>query len=65
MLKNKLKEIRMRNYMMKQKEFADMLGVNIKSYSTWEKGDIKPSVEAALTISEKLGLKVEDIWSID
>lgn len=64
-IKNKLKEIRMREYMMKQKEFAEFLGVNSKSYFSWEKETIKPSVEIALEIAKKLNRSVEDIWYLD
>lgn len=35
--KNKLKEIRMREYCMNQKEFSALINVDNKTYSNWEK----------------------------
>lgn len=64
-MKNRLKEIRMKEYMMKQKEFAEFLGVNNKSYFAWEKETIKPSIEIALEIAKKLNRRVEDIWYLE
>lgn len=61
-VKNKLKEIRMREYMMEPKEFADMLGINIKTYYPWELGSAIPSLKKCLEIAEKLNRKVDDIW---
>jgi DNA-binding XRE family transcriptional regulator len=37
-VKNKLREIRMREYLMNPKEFAEMLGINRKTYYGWELG---------------------------
>lgn len=64
-LENKLKEIRMREYMLKQKEFSEMLGYKNSSYFGWESGANKPSVEVALDIAKKLNKKVEEIWYLD
>ncbi len=65
MIINKLKEIRMKEYLMNQKEFSEMLEVSNKSYSVWEKGSSKPAVDLALKIAKKLNRKVEDIWSLE
>lgn len=62
MLKNKLKEIRMREYMMSQKDFADMLGFNYGSYSQIENNKKSVSLENAYDIAEKLNKKIEDVW---
>lgn len=64
MLKNKLKEIRMKEYMMTQKEFADMLGINNTTYSKIENYKKSVSLENAYVIAEKLNKKIEDIWYI-
>lgn len=50
---------------MKQKEFAEFLHVNSKSYFAWEKETIKPSIEVALEIAKKLNRRVEDIWYLE
>jgi len=62
MVKNKLKEIRMREYMMEPSEFAKLIDVNIKAYYQWESELSKPSLEKALEISLKLNKNVNDIW---
>ena len=62
MLKNKLKEIRMKEYMMIQKEFAEMLGINHTTYSKIENYKKTVSLENAYLIAEKLNRKIEDIW---
>lgn len=65
MVKNKLKEIRMREYMMSPQEFANKIGVNIRTYYSWERGEVGPSLETALNIAIKLNKKVEDVWYIE
>lgn len=62
MLKNRLKEIRMREYMMNQKDFANMLKIDRGTYSRIENMKKSVSLENAFDISEKLNLKIEDIW---
>ena len=62
MVKNKLKEIRMREYMMTSSEFAKVLGVNLTTYSQWESGVNTPKLEKAFEIARKLNKKLEDIW---
>lgn len=64
-IKNKLREIRMREFLMEIKEFADKLGVNLKTYSNWEKNRSKPPLEEALRIANKLNRRVEDIWYLE
>jgi putative transcriptional regulator len=61
-VKNKLKEIRMREYMMDPGEFAKFLNVNIKAYYQWETEFSKPTLEKALEISLKLNRNINDIW---
>lgn len=64
-MKNKLKEIRMKSYMMAPGEFAEYLGISIKTYSGWENGHSKPTLEKALEISKRLNINVNDIWYLD
>ena len=54
MVINKLKEIRMREFMMEPQEFANYIGVNYKTYYSWEKGTAGPSLETALKVAKIL-----------
>ncbi|HCL4549770.1 helix-turn-helix domain-containing protein [Clostridium botulinum] len=65
MVKNRLKEIRMREYLMNQTEFANMLGFDLKTVSNWERGISTPTLERAIKVSEKLNKKVNDIWYLE
>lgn len=62
MVRNRLKEIRMKEYMMQPQEFAELISVNYKTYYSWEKGQAGPSLEKALDVAKILNKKVEDIW---
>jgi putative transcriptional regulator len=64
-VKNRLKEIRMREYMMEPGEFAKLLGVNVKTYYGWELWTTGPSLKIALEVSKKLNKKIEEIWYLD
>ncbi|AIY79454.1 helix-turn-helix family protein [Clostridium botulinum 202F] len=61
-VKNKLKEIRMKEYMMNQKEFCNLLGISQSTYSTIEANKIQGNIENILIIAKALNLRVEDIW---
>lgn len=64
-VKNKLKEIRMKEYLMNQSEFDKYLEVSITTYSQWEIGTSNPTLETAFIISNKLNRKIHDIWSYE
>jgi DNA-binding XRE family transcriptional regulator len=64
MVKNRLKEIRMREYMMNKTQFADMLDINYKQYIKYEI-DTVPSLEIALKISDKLNRSVNEIFYLE
>lgn len=64
MLKNKLKEIRMKEFMMNQKQFAEVLGIDPKKYSKYEKG-VVPLGDMLLHIAKKLNRSVEDVFYLD
>lgn len=64
-VKNKLKEIRMREYMMEPQEFAKFIEVNYKTYYSWERGAAGPSLETALKVAKKLNKRIEDVWYLD
>lgn len=65
MVKNKLKEIRMREYLMDQKAFAEMLGIKRSTYNTIELNKVQGNAETLLTIAKALNRKVEDIWYLE
>ena len=62
MVNNKLKEIRMKEYMMSQKDFATFLDVQVKVYWSWENNKSKPTLEKALEVANKLNKNITDIW---
>lgn len=61
-VKNKLKEIRMREHLKNQKEFAEQLEVPLTTYSQWERGTSNPTLEKAFEVAKKLNRKINDIW---
>lgn len=62
MVKNRLKEIRMKEYMMNSSEFCKMLNISISTYSQIENNKQQGNIETILKISRVLNRKVEDIW---
>ncbi|WP_160357671.1 helix-turn-helix domain-containing protein [Clostridium chromiireducens] len=64
-VKNRLKEIRMKEYMMNQKEFCNMLEVSQSTYSSIESNKIQGNIENILAIAKALNRKVEDIWYLE
>lgn len=63
-VKNRLKEIRMREYMMEPGEFASFLGISNKVYWSWENDKSRPTLEKSLEIADKLKKDVKDIWQL-
>lgn len=61
-LRNKLREIRMKEYLLDVGEFARLLNINIKTYSNWEKERSQPKLQDAIRVAKKLNKKVEEIW---
>ncbi|WP_252237464.1 helix-turn-helix transcriptional regulator [Clostridium sp. ZBS17] len=61
-VKNKLKEIRMREYMMNQKEFCELIGISQSTYNPIENNLKQGNAETLLIIAKGLNRKVEDIW---
>lgn len=62
MVKNRLKEIRMKEYMMKQKDFAEFLQISVFQYNRYENQAMQPTLEIALKISEILNKNVMEIF---
>ena len=65
MVTNKLKEIRMQQYMMNKKQFCELIGVVEQQYGRYEKSSYQPSLEVALKISKALNMTVNDIWNLE
>jgi DNA-binding XRE family transcriptional regulator len=61
-VRNRLKEIRMREYMMNQKEFYTMLDITKSTYSQIETNKQQGNIETILKIAKALNRPVEDIW---
>ena len=64
MVKNRLKEIRMKEYMCSQTEFAKILEMDYRQYNRYEK-ETEPKLETAIQIALKLNKKVEDIFYLE
>ncbi|MPM64173.1 hypothetical protein SDC9_111059 [bioreactor metagenome] len=64
-VKNRLKEIRLKEYMMSSIEFAKLLGVTNTTYSNWELEKVKPTLDTALKVSKILNRTIEQIWYLD
>lgn len=63
MVKNRLKEIRMKEYFIDSKsEFARMLDIPVQTYIKWENEESNPNLDLAFTISKKLNKEITDIW---
>lgn len=65
MVKNRLKEIRMKEYLMNMSEFSDFLGLTLSMYSQLENEKKGCSLKVAIEISNKLNKNVNDIWYLD
>lgn len=61
-VKNHLKEIRMNEYTMNQKEFAEYLNIKVTAYCNWENETSRPSLEKAIEIADKLKKDIKQIW---
>ncbi len=64
-VKNKLKEIRMREYLMNQKEFCELIGISQSTYNPIENNVKQGNAETLLIIAKGLNRKVEDIWYLN
>ena len=61
-IKNRLKGIRMKEYMLNSKEFSKLIGVKLSTYSQWENGVNTPSVEKSFEIAKILNKQITEIW---
>lgn len=65
MVKNKLKQIRMQEYMLNQKEFCKLIGISTSTYCPIENNTKQGNAETLLLIAKGLNRKVEDIWYLE
>ncbi|MBY6950367.1 helix-turn-helix transcriptional regulator [Clostridium botulinum] len=65
MVRNRLKEIRMREYMMDQKQFYTMLDISKSTYSQIENNKQQGNIETVLKIAKALSRPVEEIWFLE
>lgn len=61
-VKNRLKEIRMREFMKSATDFAKMLGIKQSTYSQWENGQNNPTLEKAFEVARLLNKNINQIW---
>jgi len=64
-LKTRLRKYRFERGELSQQQLADMAGVSRQTIISIERGDYAPSVRLALVLSEKLGIKVEDLFILE
>lgn len=64
-VRNNLKDIRMREFAENQKEFAKRLDMILGSYNQIELAKRLPSLEVALKIAAILDRQIEDIWYLE
>lgn len=64
-VRNRLKEIRMREYMMSQKEFIGLIGIDKSTYNSIELNKVQGNAETLLKIAKALNRRVEDIWYLE
>lgn len=65
MLRNKLRDIRMNEFCDNAINIANYLEISLKTYYKYEKGDVKPKLDKAIEIANKLNRDVLDIWYLD
>lgn len=65
MLKCRLKEIRMKEFMYNKLEFSKFLNIPYTTYCNWEAGLSTPKLEQAYLIADKLNKVITDIWYLE
>jgi putative transcriptional regulator len=64
-VKTTLRKHRFERGELSQQQLADMVGVSRQTIVSIERGDYAPSVKLALLLAEKLGAKVEDLFTLE
>lgn len=52
----------MKEYMMKQKEFSEFLGIKSTTYGMWESGKSCPNLKVAFEVCKKLKKDIKEVW---
>lgn len=61
-ISNRLRALRS-YYDMSSKDFAEQMSVPPKSYSQWESGDFRMSLDGALKMQERYGISLDFIYT--
>ena len=64
-MKTTLRKYRFERGELSQQQLADMVGVSRQTIISIEHGDYAPSVKLALLLAEKLGVTVEDLFTLE
>lgn len=59
---NRLRAVR-GHFGLSSKDFSEMADVSAKSYSQWESGDIRISIDGAIKLREKYGISLDFIYT--
>ena len=55
----RLRELRLENLNMNQREFAKLLGISQPSLSAYESGRNKPTIDSVINISDKCNVSID------
>lgn len=61
----RIKEIRMKEYLMNIREFSQYVGLDEKLISSWEREVSRPTLERALEFCNKINKNVNDVWYLE
>ena len=64
-MKTHLRRLRFDREELSQQQLAEMVGVSRQTIVSIERGDYAPSVKLALLLAEKLGVTVEDLFTLE
>jgi DNA-binding XRE family transcriptional regulator len=64
-VKNRLREIRMKEYMLSATDFSKLLNAKKSTYSQWENLSNNPTLEKAFEIAKILNKNINEIWYED
>jgi len=64
-VKTTLRKYRFERGELSQQQLAEIVGISRQTVVSIERGDYAPSVRLALLLAEKLGVKVEDLFSLE
>jgi putative transcriptional regulator len=65
MVKCRIKEIRMKEYLMNIREFSNLTGFDEKIISSWEREASRPTLERALEFCSKIKKNVNEVWYLE